>query len=93
MIGLKIILDGDGAYKDIEDLEDGQLTRVALLQHGTASGRPTVSFLVQSADGKHVMGQTTLRLLESAVLAMVARAGMNDPDWREGSDPGPTRLV
>jgi len=86
--GLSIILEGDGAFKDVEHLEDGALDRLALLQMGTTGGRPAVAFLVKAADGRHVMGQTTLLLLEAAVRAMVARTEMIDPNWRDGGAAG-----
>ena len=81
---LSIIFEGDGAFKDIENLQDGHLESVALLQMGTTGGRPSVAVLIKSANGQHVMGQTTLRLLKLAVDAMVARVEVTDPTWNEG---------
>lgn len=79
MIGLSVILDGDGAFKDIAHLLEPKpalLERVVLLQMGTANGKPSVAVLLKKEDGNYLMGETTLELLKTAVAAMVARTEM-----------------
>ena len=80
MIGLRVLLDGDSAFKDIpedqRDLRNATLDTVAMLQMGTVAGKPSVALLIRTDDGKHLIAQTTLALLRSAVLAMIARSEM-----------------
>lgn len=76
MPALDIILEGDGSLKDLQGrLEDGRLTKVILLPTGMASGKPSVSVVVETADGRAVLGQTSLALFLSAADAFKARHG------------------
>jgi hypothetical protein len=77
MIPLSIILDGDGCWPDLAEKEvvEADLTAVAPLEHGTALGKPTVTFRVDLPDGKVVLAQTTLSLFLSAADAFKARLG------------------
>lgn len=77
MISLDIQLDGDGCWPDLGQklYNEATLTSVALLQAGTVSGKPTVSFRVETEDGHILIAQTTLSLLLSACDAMKARVG------------------
>jgi hypothetical protein len=55
-----------------DDTPEGRLARIGLLRSGTASGRATVSMLVELEDGSRVFVQTTWRLLYTAVRALHA---------------------
>ncbi len=70
---LQIILDGDGAFNDVEIGADGALTRITLLEGGMQSGSPSVGLLIDIGDGQLVFAQTSLKLLISAAKAFEAR--------------------
>lgn len=50
----------------------GQLTSIGLLRHGTSGGNASVALLVTLDDGRHVVAQTTWRLLRTAVRALAS---------------------
>jgi hypothetical protein len=57
-------------FKELGPVQEGDLTHAAILQHGTVSGKTTVTFIIQMPDGKRVMAQTTARLLENVLGAV-----------------------
>ena len=85
MADLKIILDGDKCWPDLEDrlkTKDeklinamGEQTRlaVAALPGGMSSGKTSVTFRVDTPDGRTVLFETSLALLKMAVDAIVVR--------------------
>lgn len=73
---LTISLEGDGAFADWKDnSEGGTIDRVATLADGTFGGHPSVAIGVTTKDGKHVIAETTWRLLYTACMAIEARYG------------------
>jgi len=72
-IDLRLV--GDEAFKDWSDKTIYHLTsfRMTGLREGTAQGNPTVMFGVEMPDGKVVVLETTLNLLESSIRALRAR--------------------
>lgn len=80
MIGLKVILDGDGCWSDLHDKRDQiiQTTKleVALLHGGMTSGKASVAFRFDLEDGRIVFAETSLALIENAVKAMRIRENM-----------------
>lgn len=50
----------------------GQLVSIGLLRHGTREGRASVALLVELADGRHVVAETTFRLFNTAARALAA---------------------
>lgn len=73
MTHLSVTPDIDRApWTDIDPAYSGQLERIGLLRNGTTQGRATVGLVVQLADGRHVVAETTWRLLHNAVRALAA---------------------
>jgi hypothetical protein len=68
MTMIHIILEGDGAFKDLQGKEDkvihlaDQPFTVAALDRGTFGGRPSVMIRLDLPDGRVVLQQTTARL-------------------------------
>jgi hypothetical protein len=77
MIGLHIILDGEGAWKDLFDKQVREATdiHIAALPNGMASGKPSVAFRLDLSDGSVAIGQTSLALLLTAADALRLRYG------------------
>lgn len=77
MIGLKIILEGDGAFSDIpaRKMREGNFSAITGLPDGTESGKPTICIRVDMVDGTTVLAQTTLALFLTAADAFKARYG------------------
>lgn len=84
---LRIILDGDGAFKEFAGrIEEAELTHVTALEGGMASGNPSVAIIVQTPDGRVLFAETSLRLFLTA--AEVFRGKYGDP--REEPKGGPS---
>lgn len=85
MPDLKIHLDGDGCWPDLNENRDrvieGRKIEIAYLSHGMASGKPSVTIRVDLPDGRVVLAQTSLALFEAATRAFQGRreyeAGQN----------------
>lgn len=80
MIAIDVHLDGDRCwdlkYKDIIHLgNDGPPIGMAVLTHGMAGGRASVTIRLDLPDGRVVLAETSLQLLGTAVDAMRARHG------------------
>ena len=75
MTMIHIILEGDGAFRDLQGKEDQVIHlanrpfTVAALDRGTIGGMPSVMIRLDLPDGRVVLQQTTARLW-----IMVARA-------------------
>jgi hypothetical protein len=83
MPSLTMLMDGD-SWPDLEaKLGTDQLInamgpgakpiQVALLDGGMTSGRPSVTFRIDLADGRTVLTETSLRLFVSAARVFAAR--------------------
>jgi len=63
---LDVDLEGDGSFREFsENIEDGQLIKVAALPGGMKSGLPSVALLTKTIiDGKekYVIGQTSMKM-------------------------------
>lgn len=79
MTSLHVILDGEGALKDLADQEIIQIPaselRIVCLPDGTSGGAPSVAFTFPLPDGRHVFIETTLALFQSANAIIEARFG------------------
>ena len=77
MPNIKIIFDGDGAFEDVKDKLTGEaeLTRVALLRGGMASGEAAVAFLVEADDGNRYVAQTSVEILTAVARAIKINLG------------------
>jgi hypothetical protein len=76
MIALTVNLDGDGALKGIGHLEEADAIEVLVLDHGMASGKPSVTLHItfQNAIGdRHVVAQTSARLFCTAAKMIEAK--------------------
>jgi hypothetical protein len=78
MPSLDVILDGDGCWPDARgerllDLTNAGPIGMALLPGGMMSGKPSVTIRIDMPDGKILLTQTSLALLETAVRAFQAR--------------------
>lgn len=71
---LDVSIDGDSCWPDLREkgFVEGQLVGIARLAKGTMSGRSTVTVRVELPDGQTVLAQTTLHLLNHAVIAFNA---------------------
>lgn len=52
----------------------GEITKIGRLPRGMESGRSTVTICITLADGATVYGQTSLRNMNAAMIALNARA-------------------
>jgi hypothetical protein len=90
MISMSIVLDGEGAWKDLmgKKLVRGVVISVAALDKGMQSGKPSVAFRVDTEDGEVTFVETSLALFLTAAEAFKARYG--DPragNYPSGVDP------
>lgn len=81
MPSITMHLDGDACWPDMLDGRevihlgnDAPPIGMALLKGGMISGKPSVTIRIDLPDGKTVLAETSLILLESAVRAMRARS-------------------
>lgn len=72
MIGLNIVLDGDGAWPDMVGVPEATLESVGRLTKGTSGGHSSVAFRLRMPDGSLVIAQTTMKLFLTAADAMRA---------------------
>jgi hypothetical protein len=79
MVQISLFPHGEGMLRDVDQttLLEATDLRMGCLQQGTVGGAPSVAITCQLPDGRHVMVQTTLKLLQGAVAAFVAVHG----DW------------
>jgi surface antigen len=83
-IDLKV--EGDGAWEDLRKsgvIWCGTRIGVAALEGGMRSGRPSIAVRLELPDGKIAVAETSLRALETAVAALVARYGSQIPEEDE----------
>ena len=84
LIPLRIILDGEGAFTELQpkvtagQVEQGQVAAVAALPRGMNSGKPSVMAQVDLPDGRVVMAETSMRLFLMASRAFRIRYGNVD---------------
>lgn len=83
MPSLRVIPDGTGAWPDLErraarhkliELPDSAM-QIAALPGGMESGRASVAFRIDLADGRVVFIQSSLRALYAAMTVLVAKHG------------------
>ena len=79
MTMIHLLLDGDGAFRDLQgkedqviDLADKPFT-VAALDQGTAGGNPSVMIRLDLPDGRVVLQQTTAKLWITVARALRGR--------------------
>jgi len=75
---LKVTLDGEGAAKDLAEIENwqgGEIEEIIWLDNATAEGLPAVFLRISCSDGSVVVAQTTWRLLHNAIKAAEVRYG------------------
>jgi len=83
---LTIIPNGDGCWPDLIERgfihlgNDAEPIQVAMLDHGMASGKPSVTIRVDLPDGRIVLAETSARLFVTAARAIWAKY----PDLFEG---------
>lgn len=93
---IDLTLDGDNAWPDLAVRQDlihltGPIG-MTVLPRGMSSGRASVAMRFDLPDGRPVLVETSLRLLVTAVRAMLARYPDPDPGVRvdpTGPDFGP----
>lgn len=97
MPSLRLILEGDGAFSDLAELQaQGRLIHladnadiaIAGLEGGMKSGDPSVAFVFGLPDGRAVFAETSLRLLLTAADGFKSRYG--DPRMADLSMPNIT---
>jgi len=80
MVSLKIILDGDGSFPELQQKRihttQEEIT-VTALGGGMASGKPSVALVIPLPDGSVMFAETSLALFLSA--AEVLKAKWGDP--------------
>lgn len=71
MIGLQVIIDGDGCWPDLkpDKFIKGKWTGIARLKAGTTSDKSTVTVRIELPDGQVVLAETTMALLSTAIKA------------------------
>lgn len=78
MPSMVLVMDGDGAWPDLKDKKVHHVTsqiQVAPLGGGMASGKASVTFRIDLADGSVVLAETSLELFSAAARAMNAKFG------------------
>jgi hypothetical protein len=81
--GLQIILDGDGCWPDLKGRPygEGVITSITALPNATSGGAPSVTFRVETNDGKTIiLAETTMRLFLTAARAFRAKFVEQFPD-------------
>jgi hypothetical protein len=79
MIGMTITLQGDNAWPDLKEKpfvhlgNEAQPIKVAVLDGGMASGRPSVAIRLDLPDGQTVVAETTARLFCTAARAIMGK--------------------
>ena len=88
MTGLKILLEGDGALFHVRDrVVEGEMTTILLLPGGMGSGRPSIGVVIETPDGKVVLGQTSLSLLLTAAELFKGKHGDPRRDEETKGEP------
>ena len=75
MLALKVILEGDGCWRDLKGKEIIHVTegiQLAMLKEGMKSGASSVAIRIDLPDGKTVMAETSLKLFIKAAAAFEA---------------------
>jgi hypothetical protein len=69
MVGVNLVLDGDGAFPEMEDATIHHFKGFTLsaLKGGMTSGKPSVAVMLKLDDGSYVMAEASLRQLLAAV--------------------------
>lgn len=75
MLSLPVILDGDGAWTDVDPstVLKSEKIEIAVLENGMASGLPSVAFRIDLPDGQVVVAQTSAVLFLNAARVIAAR--------------------
>src|SRR5262249_39753680 len=76
-----IELEGDAAWPDLQfkpqnkiiHFSEGETIKVAVLDGGMASGKPSVMFRIDLPNGRTVLAETSARLFVMAAAAIVGR--------------------
>lgn len=71
MLKLHVVLEGDNCWPELREkgFIEGKLFGIARLPKGTVEGNTTITLRFELPDGKTVLAETTLKLLDSAVSA------------------------
>ena len=86
MISLRVILDGDGAARDLADRglkmihlgNDAPPMRLTYLSAGMESGKPSVALIIELPDGhSYVLAELSAQLLVTAAHAVAIKAEMD----------------
>lgn len=74
---LDVSVNGDNCWPDLKKkgFIRGEFTGIARLADGTVSGASTVTVRIELPDGKTVLAQTTLALLNTVMQAFNAAEG------------------
>ena len=66
----------DAPWADLEGAKIAVVRRVCGIPNGTVNGKVAVCLAIELHDGRFVVAQTTLKLLATAVTALIARHGV-----------------
>ena len=82
MIPLKINLEGDGCWPDLQakPFSSGVIQEVAYLVGGMISGNPSVSLRIQLDDGSIVVAETSAKLFVMAGAAIRGKCLLDGVD-------------
>ena len=78
MIALDVQIDGNNCWPDLVDENGkpefvvGELIGIARLTNATTTGASSVTLRVELPDGRTILAQTTLALIDVAVMAFKA---------------------
>lgn len=82
---IQLILDGDGAWPDLENNPNVEWVKepikIAVLPGGMTSGRPALAIRLDLKDGKTIVAQTSLALFATAARGIRARYSQ---EWEDG---------
>lgn len=74
---IEVSLEPDGCWPDLNgaEVQQGDLSHLALTPDGTISGMPTVTLRITLRDGSTVIAVTSLALLDTARAAIRGKLG------------------
>ena len=81
MPGMTIIMDGDGAFSDINrdniiPSDKELIAKLTFLDGGMKSGLPSVALMIPMSDGTWIFWETSVKLLQAAAAASIVKYGV-----------------
>lgn len=92
-VHVSVYCDGEGCWPDLvqrpEAVIEARLTSVARLPHGMASGKSSVTIRIDLPDGRVVLAQTSLAILDAAARIFVGAEQQQAAQLAGAAAPAP----